>query len=64
MALHTGFDRLPWAGEKLRQTAGVNQQFYAAGDASVASDQTLAFERDQHLIDRGRGDAKVAQRLV
>jgi hypothetical protein len=28
----------------------------AAGDASVASDQALAFERDRHLIDRKRGD--------
>ena len=51
VALHTGFDRLPWAGEKLRQTAGVNQQFYAAGDARLSSDEALAFERDQHLVD-------------
>ena len=34
----------------------IDQQFSAAGHASVASDQALAFERDRHLIDRKRSD--------
>ena len=41
----------------------IDQQFSAAGHASVASDQALAFEHDRHLIDRKRSDPKVAQQV-
>ena len=30
------------------------------GDAGLASDQAIAFERDDHLMDRGWADAEVA----
>ncbi len=38
----------------------MDQQFDAAGDAWLASDQTLAFGGNEHLIDRRWGDTEEA----
>ena len=38
----------------------MDEQFDAAGDAGLASDQAGAFEREHHLVDRRRGDPEVA----
>ena len=32
----------------------------ASGDAGLTADQTISFERHDHLVDRGRTDLKVA----
>ena len=32
----------------------------ASGDAGLTPDQAISFERDDHLVDRGRGYFKVA----
>jgi hypothetical protein len=42
------------------QGFGVDEQLNAAGDAGLALDQSGAFEGKNHLMDRGRRDAKEA----
>ncbi|WP_174826415.1 hypothetical protein [Rhizobium ruizarguesonis] len=36
-----------------------DQDFDASGDAGLASDQAGAFERNNHLMNRGRGDLEM-----
>jgi DNA invertase Pin-like site-specific DNA recombinase len=55
--LHRDFDCLDLSQD--RQVFGVNEQFDASGSPWLSFDQAIAFERQHHLVNRGRGDAKV-----
>lgn len=36
-----------------------DEDFNASGDAGLATDEAVAFEAEDHLVDRRRGDAEV-----
>ena len=38
----------------------INEHFDAAGDAWLASDESLTFERKHHLVNRRRADLEIA----
>jgi hypothetical protein len=38
---------------------GINQQFDAAGGSRLPSDESFPFERQHHLVNRRRRDAKI-----
>ena len=46
----------PYRDDVLRR----NEDFDASGDAGLTPNQAITFERDDHLVDRGRADLKVA----
>ena len=37
-----------------------NEDLDASGDAGLTADEAVSFEGDNHLVDRGRADLKVA----
>ena len=55
--LHRGFEGLR---DERREDFGADPQDDASGDAWLAADEALAFESQDHLMDRRRGDAEVA----
>lgn len=55
--LHRGFEGLR---DERREEFGADPQGDAPGYAWFAADEALAFESQDHLMDRRRGDAKVA----
>lgn len=57
---HRRFDDLRRAWPQRWQVLGVDDQFNAASDAGSSTDQTGAFERQHHLVDRRRRDVEVA----
>ena len=42
------------------KSSGGNEEFDASGDAGLAADEAVAFEGEDHLVDRGWADAEVA----
>lgn len=48
----------PWSSQ-YRQRLGGDEQFDAAGNAWLASDQAGSLQRDEHLMDRGRRDREI-----
>jgi len=48
--LHRGFDDLIEAWPQSREVGWIDQQFDAAGDARLASDQAGALEGEDHLV--------------
>lgn len=37
-----------------------NEKLDASGDTGLTANEAVSFERDDHLVDRGRADAEVA----
>lgn len=46
--------------DERREDFGADAESDAAGSAGLAADKAVVFERQNHLMDRRRGDAEVA----